>query len=606
MVSGGVLVHEVLEVPKHVPVLRVLYQCDFLPEAVDEGLELLNRRRRVHVHLHVKRGQIHLTQRSYGHVDVPRILQVLHQVVADGFPRLVVTRELLQCLFLPAPVLKHLAGGLDEVPRDLGDAGHVAVRLRADVVHDVPELMEEGHNIVVAEQGGAVCLLLWEVDQHAVHRNLVIHALEQVEDGSMVVLPLTGVHIHVELTHQLPPWLCPVVHHKEPDLLVPRLKLVARDFMKCEAQDLLVDLQGGVHDVVEREVLANLLIVNVEFLQGDLLVVEALVPGVELPVKLLAGLLVVLLLVPQQLLQVLFPRFVHAVLQVLQEVAGHFRAPRHAALCDVVGPVLVPKHGSDLLPDVDGLDKNLKVVPVREKLPCFRHLPPCLSHSALREDRRGVRVREGHHYFSCLCGLPCFTVLVRQSGQLLTGELELQLVLRDVRRVLRAELRVLGQQVCILLPLRLLELQPAPLEILQDPLNEVLLVRFEKHLLGVEPLHSLEDVLPQPSFDPELAEGHVRLLRGFPYRGIGVAVLQELRLAHHWVYLVVLCKDKRLDDLLVGKVVGLRDRIPLGTSLRQHSGNALLNLLGCLGPFEGWERVLHSVKSLDSLWGVRQ
>ena len=79
---------------------------------------------------------------------------LLEKVLGDGFAGFVVAGEEVEGFAFPAPVLHDLGGEFDEVPGDVG-AGEdfTSTRLRT-VVEEVAELVEDGFDFAVSEQGG--------------------------------------------------------------------------------------------------------------------------------------------------------------------------------------------------------------------------------------------------------------------------------------------------------------------------------------------------------------------------------------------------------------------------------------------------------------------
>mmetsp|Transcript_100178 Transcript_100178/g.299012 ORF Transcript_100178/g.299012 Transcript_100178/m.299012 type:complete len:283 (-) Transcript_100178:732-1580(-) len=228
----------------------------------------------------VQGAQVDLAQHHQALVDVLGFEQGLHLLLGERLPRLLVLREPLQDGLVEAPVLQHLRGRLHEVPRALGEAGLVRVALRAEAVHDVAELVEEGDDVVVAEQRrAAVGRGPREVAEHAVHRGLALRgALEEVEDGRMAVLAVPRVQVQVEVAYA--PAALLVVHDEEARLRVPAVELL--DLREPQTQELLVDVQSALHHDRQGEVLPDLLVVDAVLALQEEGVVEAGVPRLQL------------------------------------------------------------------------------------------------------------------------------------------------------------------------------------------------------------------------------------------------------------------------------------------------------------------------------------
>ena len=182
-----------------------------------------------------------------------------------------VAREGRQHVGVPGPLLQHLAGRLDEVPlgRDAGEAGPPALA-GEDVVDEVAELVEERHDLVVLHQAPVEV-----AHQHALGELLAGDALDHVELGRVLELALARVQVEVD-----PPDAGAVeVDVVAGDLVVPGAGVLARDGRPPEAEEPAGDVEEALADLLEREVGAHDLAVDVVLLPPDELGVVARVVG---------------------------------------------------------------------------------------------------------------------------------------------------------------------------------------------------------------------------------------------------------------------------------------------------------------------------------------
>ena len=88
------------------------------------------------------------------------------------FSHLVMTRHHFQRLLIPDPIFEHLTRSLDEVPLDGRSGESDGLGFCADAVHHVAELVEEGLDLVVVQQGRLRLRRLREVRQHCADSQL--------------------------------------------------------------------------------------------------------------------------------------------------------------------------------------------------------------------------------------------------------------------------------------------------------------------------------------------------------------------------------------------------------------------------------------------------
>ena len=139
------------------------------------------------------------------------------------------------------------------------------MRLRADVVHEVTEFVEEGLNFRMVEETRFVLRWLGKVDQHCRYRSIVLtrkpRPLHQWSGAGVAKLAVTTVQVEVEVTHQLV--TVSITHLEEQHILVPDGGL---QLAEVEAQQLFVDLERALDDDGAWEVLSDALFVNAETL----------------------------------------------------------------------------------------------------------------------------------------------------------------------------------------------------------------------------------------------------------------------------------------------------------------------------------------------------
>ena len=172
---------------------------------------------------------------------------------------------------VPRPLLQHLAGRLDEVPLG-GHAGEPQpLPLPAEhVVDEVAELVEQGDDLVVLHQAAGEV-----AHQHALGQLAAGDALDHVELGGVLELALAGVEVEVDAADPLAGQPDVVARH----LVVPGAGLLARDRGPLEPEQPAGDVEEALADLLEGEVGAHDLAVDVVLLATHELGVVARVVG---------------------------------------------------------------------------------------------------------------------------------------------------------------------------------------------------------------------------------------------------------------------------------------------------------------------------------------
>ena len=278
VVAGVVAAHEVAELG-----LRV--------RAVDErvrrrrGYRRLPHRGRVdrrlgRVVLHVDGAVEDLLRRRERVVHVARGDHLLDELVGQRLARRDVRADALEDARIPCPVLEHLRRRFDEV---LAEAvGERLVRLvREHRGHVVAELVEERLDVAVREQRGLARRGLRPVaDDRAfgeAHGAVGQHAArDHREVREVVVLAGPRVQVEVEAPERF-------ARRRVGDVVGLHLRLPHRHVHAGElhAEQLLVDAEHAVDDVLHREVLLDLVLVDGVLRLAQLVLVVGLVPLVE-------------------------------------------------------------------------------------------------------------------------------------------------------------------------------------------------------------------------------------------------------------------------------------------------------------------------------------
>ena len=102
----------------------------------------------------VDEAEAELPHLRVGGAEGAGALHLLKQVVGNRLAGLVVPREQVQRLALPAPVLHDLAGQLDEIPRHVGAGQRADFHAAQQVVQQVAELVEDGLHFAMRQQRG--------------------------------------------------------------------------------------------------------------------------------------------------------------------------------------------------------------------------------------------------------------------------------------------------------------------------------------------------------------------------------------------------------------------------------------------------------------------
>lgn len=128
---------------------------------------------------------------------------LLDQLVRKRITGLNMLRYALEDAFLPDPVFEHLARKLDGVPLDRGSGEASEVGTRADVVHAVAKLVEEGNNIIMVNRRRLIRCRFVKVADHGrgggQHTLAEVIALDHGEDGSVAVLVVSWMQVEVKV-----------------------------------------------------------------------------------------------------------------------------------------------------------------------------------------------------------------------------------------------------------------------------------------------------------------------------------------------------------------------------------------------------------------------
>src|SRR5580693_3550982 len=88
--------------------------------------------------------------------EIARVAHLVEQIAWDGLAGLVMAREKIQRLALPAPILHDLRGKLDEIPGDVRTRQAAYFHLAEAVVQQVSELVKNGLDFAVRQQGWTI------------------------------------------------------------------------------------------------------------------------------------------------------------------------------------------------------------------------------------------------------------------------------------------------------------------------------------------------------------------------------------------------------------------------------------------------------------------
>eukprot|EP00160_Parvularia_atlantis_P000565 Unigene10457_Nuclearia_a/m.31970 Unigene10457_Nuclearia_a/g.31970 ORF Unigene10457_Nuclearia_a/g.31970 Unigene10457_Nuclearia_a/m.31970 type:complete len:466 (+) Unigene10457_Nuclearia_a:130-1527(+) len=305
---------------------------------------------RARVDVLVKSGEEDLPTVEQPGAGEARALQGLEDLVWHGLPGLVVLAHTLERLALPDPVLEHLRRGLDKVALDARPRKVRHDGLRADLVHDVPKLVEQRLNLVVHEQRGLAVDAAREVGHARGHGRLALaaeaHAAgAQAEARRVPVLALARVQVKVEEAHVR-------ARDRVDDLVqlnvrVPDQLVLLRLVLEDQSEQLLVHVEHAGHHLGQREVLFDLVRDLVARLL-KLVKVVAEVPRVDAPVVRQHELGALGALELEQRVHLVLHQRREAVRQVLQEVLDAVGRASHADGGDVGRVRRVAEHGGHL------------------------------------------------------------------------------------------------------------------------------------------------------------------------------------------------------------------------------------------------------------------
>ena len=221
----------------------------------------------------VGHGGVHHLLRGVG--ALAEVVGTAHRRDQVGRDRLagLVAGEGRQDTCVPGPLLEHLARRLDEVPlgRDAGEARPLALPAE-HVVHEVAELVEQRHHLVVLHQAAAEV-----ADQHALGQLLPGDAGDHVELRGVLELALAGVQVEVDAPDPYAVEADVVAR----DVVVPRAGLGVRDRGPLEAEEPAGDVEEPLAHLLEGEVGAHDLAVDVVLLAAHELGVVARVVGLD-------------------------------------------------------------------------------------------------------------------------------------------------------------------------------------------------------------------------------------------------------------------------------------------------------------------------------------
>mmetsp|Transcript_60795 Transcript_60795/g.100470 ORF Transcript_60795/g.100470 Transcript_60795/m.100470 type:complete len:388 (-) Transcript_60795:92-1255(-) len=356
-----------------------------------------------------------------------------------------------------------------------------------------------------------------------------------MEDGGVRVLAVTRVQVQVEVPDQLAGRA--VADAEQPHVVVPLLE--GGGLREHEAEELLVDLEGPVHDLVQGEVLLDLVLVHPVLVGVEQLVIERDVPGVQLPVIPLPSRLHVRLLHLLQGLQIPLARLHELRLQGRQELGDHCHFPGHPPLHNVVGVRGIPQDLSNLLPQLRPLVHQLQIVAVRG-LAGHHQLLAALADGTVLQHWQQVRPLEGHDDVAIVVLVGVQEVLGHPL-QFRPRVDDLRGIIGHVAAVLGTGLAVGGEQLFQFGAGGVVQGQAAPFEVRQEAVQEPLLRLGEGRGLrrgGVLVQHVVH-VLAHPELHPGLAQPGAVLLADLANLRVRSAVLIELGLRDHWVCFVI-------------------------------------------------------------------
>jgi hypothetical protein len=122
----------------------------------------------------VKPGKENLAEVIRPDVDISTPYDPFDEFLGEWFLRYVVAAYFREHHGLPAPVLKHLRGRLDEVAGDLGTVEAEITSSGEQGVECMTHLMEEGHHVVVGHECRYTRGRLCKVSNHGRHGALPI------------------------------------------------------------------------------------------------------------------------------------------------------------------------------------------------------------------------------------------------------------------------------------------------------------------------------------------------------------------------------------------------------------------------------------------------
>ena len=378
--------HDMRELCRHTRVGELLCDDSLLPSLLLERNDILVEGLLLGVVCHVEEPEAYLPQARRRRVVVTAGHNLVDELVGHRLAGLVVEGERMQELLLHGIVLHELRRHLYEVPPYICSRQTLEACVGEDAVEGMPELMKESLYLTETQQCRLVGGRLGEVhDQRRVRTDIsavLLYPLSLVfRHPRAVLLALTRIEVDVQQCE-----IFPVVVVDLEGLHVGIIYRYILVFLECYAVEPCCQTEDTLYDVVDLEIRAQHLRVEVVLLQLQLMRIERAIPRHHLEVaafhflcQCLHGLL---------LLQC---RWLVSVDKVVEELVDIADVRGHTVLHDEVGVGFVSQQLCHLPSQVYQPLADLQVVVlivVRTLCgPCHKHLLPQVALCGIHHER---------------------------------------------------------------------------------------------------------------------------------------------------------------------------------------------------------------------------
>ena len=261
---------------------------------------------------------------------------------------------------------------------------------------------------------------------------MVGRVFDQMKNRRVSVFSRPGMQIQIKMTETVSVLL--VRHDKASDLFVPAPVGSLGQFFKDQSQQFLVHVEGGLDDMIEREIGTNGFGIDPVLLYEKSIVVKGSIPGVQFTVKFLLGFLVVFLFELEECLAVGRARLGQFGLQVGQKLVDGLVGATHAFATHEFRPTRIAQQSGNPFSQLHALRDQLQIVGVRVwAFSCLGDLPSRLTDVARLSNRNNVGILECDRTHACFFLQTFSNKILPTSLQFMGCKIQFRIVLRQIR-----------------------------------------------------------------------------------------------------------------------------------------------------------------------------